>query len=229
MNLKTGKLFVIEGLDGCGKETQSKFLYEALKSKGLKVKRISFPNYDSPTASLVKMYLNGDFGANAELVNAYQASTFFAVDRLGTYLTDMKDFLLKDNGIIICDRYTTSNLLYQSSKITNSTDKKKFLDWIVDFEYQKLELPTPTKTFFLNVQYDTFEKIILQRNNNKHEGKDIHEGNPRYLRNVYDNAQGIIKRFNWMTIDCEISVGQLKSREFISKDIVSHVLETLNQ
>lgn len=217
MILKHGKLYVIEGLDGCGKETQSKLLRDnlILSNNKSKVKYISFPNYDSISSSLVKSYLNGDFGKNAESVNPYQASSFFAVDRVSTYLLEMKDFLDND-GIIICDRYVTSNILYQATKIKDKDEREEFLYWLKDFEYNRLGLPIPTKTFFLNVSKETFMSNIKNRDDNKHTGKDIHEDNLDYLSHIYDVSNSVVNENGWILISCEN-----KNKEFLSKTIIS--------
>ena len=110
--LKKGKLYVIEGLDGSGKATQSQLLYESFARKGLPVRKVSFPNYESDSSALVRMYLRGDFGRDPSDVNAYAASSFYAADRFAGYKADWGPFY-EEGGIIIADRYTTSNAIHQ--------------------------------------------------------------------------------------------------------------------
>ena len=145
-----GKLFVIDGTDGSGKQTQFDKLKEKLSNENVDYKIVSFPNYDSPSSSLVKMYLSGEFGKNAKDVNPYIASTFYAADRYATFKTKYKDYY-DNGGIILADRYTTANMVHQAGKIDNEVERKKFLDWLWDFEFNLYELPIPTEVFFLNM------------------------------------------------------------------------------
>jgi dTMP kinase len=129
-----GKLFVIEGLDGSGKQTQTNLLYERLHVQGVNIRKVEYPNYASDSSALVKMYLRGDFGADPDTVSPYISATFFAADRYATYKTGLEDFY-RSGGIILSDRYTTSNMMHQASKIGDAREKEKFLDWLWDFEY----------------------------------------------------------------------------------------------
>ena len=134
-----GKIIVIEGLDGSGKATQTKLLFEKLQSRGANVRRLEFPNYDSPSSALVKMYLGGEFGSKPEDVNAYAASAFYAVDRVASFLKFWKKDYATDT-VFLCDRYATSNLIYQMSKLPES-ERGEYIRWQEDFEYDKLGLP----------------------------------------------------------------------------------------
>ena len=113
-----GKLFVIDGTDGSGKQTQFEKLKERLAKDGIEYKMVSFPNYDSQSSSLVKMYLSGEFGREAKKISPYIASTFYAVDRYATFETSYKEYYEK-GGIILADRYTTANMVHQAGKIKN--------------------------------------------------------------------------------------------------------------
>ena len=197
------KLIIIEGTDGSGKQTQSQKLYERLVHDNLKVKKISFPDYDSDSSSLVKMYLNGDFGKKPEDVNPYTASSFYGVDRFASYKMKWeKEY--KEGYYIISDRYTTSNMVHQCSKISDSKDKNDFLTWLEDFEYNKLELPKPNMVIFLNVPIDYAVNLMKNRENKitGEEKKDIHESNVQYLKNSYYNALEIAKNKGWIIVDC---------------------------
>ena len=159
-----GKLFVIDGTDGSGKQTQSEKLKERLKKEKINFKTVSFPNYDSPSASLVKMYLSGEFGQDAKKVSPYIASTFFAADRYATFKKDLEEYY-NNGGIIIADRYTTSNMIHQAGKISDLNERKKLLDWIWDFEFNLYGLPIPTKVFLLKMPPEVSIELMKNREN----------------------------------------------------------------
>ena len=206
------KLIVIEAGDGSGKATQTKKLFEHLTSDGHNVKQISFPDYDSPSSSLIKMYLNGDFGSHADDVDAYAASTFYAVDRYASYKTNWQQFY-KSGGIIIADRYTTSNMVHQAVKINDDSERDKFLNWLDDFEYEKLKLPRPDIVIFLDMPPEISERLIVERNK-----MDIHERDFDYQRRCYAAYKQIAAKFNWITIKCSEG-NNPKSIESIHDDI----------
>ncbi|MEG2923259.1 MAG: deoxynucleoside kinase [Oscillospiraceae bacterium] len=145
----SGKLIVIEGLDGSGKATQAKLLYDALKQEHTEIQKVSFPNYDSPSSSLVKMYLDGQFGDKAKDTGAYAASCFYTVDRFASYKTIWGD-MYNNGGIVIADRYTTSNAIHQCSKLPRA-EWDNYLDWLFDFEYNKIAIPKPQLVIYLDV------------------------------------------------------------------------------
>ena len=173
-----GKVIVIEGSDGSGKATQTKLLYEALTAQGKQVKMVSYPCYESDSSALVKMYLEGEFGADPAAVNPYVASSFFAVDRFASYLKEWKEFYESgEDHIVICDRYVTSNMLHQTAKLNSLEEKLVFLDWEYDFEFVKGGLPVPEKVFFLDVKPEVTFRLMKDRENKiTHQAKkDIHE------------------------------------------------------
>lgn len=221
-----GKLIVIEGTDSSGKETQTRKLYERLLSEGKNVRKISFPNYDSPACEPVKMYLAGKFGDNASKVNPYPISTMYAIDRYASYKMDWGNFLQED-GIIITDRYTTSNMVHQASKIEDKEEKEKYLQWLEDLEYNKMELPKPDMVIFLNMPSDMAAKLMAERKNKitGESQKDIHEKNKEYLKKSYDNACEIAKKYNWQEIKCVET--ELKSIEDIGEEIYNLVSSLL--
>ena len=145
-----GKLFVIDGTDGSGKQTQFKKLQERLTKEGIDYKTVSFPNYDSPSSSLVKMYLAGEFGENAKQVSPYIASTFYAADRYATFKKELEEYY-NNGGTILADRYTTANMIHQAGKIQDKNERKKLLDWIWDFEFNLYGLPVPSEVFLLKM------------------------------------------------------------------------------
>ncbi|NFF03753.1 thymidylate kinase, partial [Clostridium botulinum] len=198
-----GKLIIIEsGSDASGKATQAKKLYERLLEEGYNIKKITYPNYDSPACMPVKMYLSGEFGNKPEDVNAYVASTFFAIDRFASYNKEWKDFY-DNGGIIISDRYTTSNMVHQAVKM-DEEEKDKYLDWLYNLEFNLYKLPVPDCVMFLDVLPEISQKLMKDRNN-KFTGekeKDIHENNKDYLAKSYYNSLEIAEKYNWDKIKC---------------------------
>lgn len=214
-------LIVFEGVDASGKQTQTDILYNSLKGKGEKVSKISFPDYNSPSSSLVKMYLGGEFGSEPSEVSAYAASAFYAVDRYASYKKDWGRKLDKGE-IIIADRYVTSNMIHQAAKLSSEKEKLSFLDWIYDFEYIKLGLPLPDKVFFLDMPPEFSKKLIAARDNKITGGKqkDIHEKNPDYLYSAYKNALFVAKQCGWDRISC-VKDNKIRSMEDIKNEIIS--------
>lgn len=222
-----GKLIVIEGTDSSGKETQTKKLYERLANEIEKVRKISFPNYESPACEPVKMYLAGAFGDNALNVNPYPVSTMFAIDRYASYKMDWESFY-NAGGIIVTDRYTTSNMVHQASKIENIDEKSKYLGWLEDLEYNKMGIPKPDLVIFLNMPTEMAVKLMEARKNKitGEEKKDIHEKDTFYLKKSYNNACDIAKKYNWQEIKC-VENKRLKTIEEIGEEIYTLVKEIL--
>lgn len=227
------KIIVIEsGTDASGKETQTNLLCKRLNDEGKKVVKFSFPNYESESSTFVKMYLNGEFGENPDDINPYISSIFFGMDRYATYMREIKKYI-NEGYIIIIDRYTTSNMTYQASKIKGITEREKFLDWLYDFEFNLLGLPKPEVVIFLDVPVETAEdlmKIREQKDQNLNKNdlkKDIHEQDIEYLKKTYYVAKYISSKYKWNEIRC-IKDGKFRSREDISKDIYNVVKSKLN-
>lgn len=218
-----GKLIIVEsGSDASGKATQAERLYKRLAGDGYNVRRIEYPNYKSDSSALVKMYLNGDFGKNPSDVSPYVASTFFAVDRYASYKKEWEKFYL-NGGIVIADRYTTSNMVHQASKLTND-EKDRFLEWLWNFEFEMYKLPVPDSVIFLNMPPEYSRKLMEERAN-KFTGtkqKDIHESDFEYLRECYNNALYIAEKYNWVNIECTRN-GSLKSIDEIHEEIYAVV------
>ena len=196
-----GKLFVIDGTDGSGKQTQFQKLQERLTKDGIEYKTVSFPNYDSPSSSLVKMYLSGEFGKNAKDVSPYIASTFYAADR-----------------------YTTANMVHQAGKIYDKEERKKFLDWLWDFEFNLYGLPVPSEVFFLNMPVEKSIELMKNRENKftHNQAKDIHESDTHHLIDAYNAACDVAKDYNWYEIKC-IKDGTLRTIEDIHEEIYEEV------
>lgn len=225
-----GKLIIIEsGTDGSGKATQAQLLYNKLKEKYNTVKKITFPNYESDASAPVKMYLNGDFGKNPMDVNPYVASSFYTIDRFASYKTEWKEFY-DNGGIIISDRYTTSNMVHQASKIDNLEEKDSYLNWLFDFEYIKFGLPLPDCVIFLDMPPE-YSKQLMDHRANKFTGeaeKDIHEKDTNYLINSYNNALYIAEKYNWSKIDC-INQDKLRTAEDINGEVYNKVIDLLEK
>ena len=223
-----GKLFVIDGTDGSGKQTQSSLLKERLQKDGIDFKSISFPNYDSPSAALVKMYLEGDFGENQKDVSPYIASTFYAADRYATFKKDFEEYY-NNGGIIIADRYTTSNMIHQAGIIKDKQEREKFLKWLWDFEFNLYGLPIPTEVIFLNMPPDYTEKLIQDRENKiTHEKKkDIIEKNKQNTIDAYNNALELVKKYNWYEIKC-VKDDKIRTIEDINGEIYELVKKKIN-
>lgn len=215
------KLIVIDGLDGSGKATQSKILCEKLKEQGYRARTLSFPDYESDTSALVRMYLSGELGENPDDVNAYAASSFYAVDRVASYLCDWKkDFESFD--YIICDRYTTSNIIHQMSKIEKE-QRQAFCDWLFDFEYSRLGVPAPEKVLFLDVHPAVSQKLIYSRYHGDESKKDIHEKNYRYLLSCRESAVWACEHLGWTVVRCS-DEEQMRTREDIAEEIFTVVM-----
>ncbi len=216
-----GKLIVIEGVDSSGKETQTKLLFEYLKSIGINVKKISFPDYDSDFCMPVKGYLAGELGDNPDDVNAYAASSFYAIDRYASYKKNWGSFY-EDGGVIVCDRYVTSNIVHQAMKIKG--DKTDFINWLADYEYEKLGLPRPDVVIFLDMP-PVAAQYLMKNRANKITGeaqKDIHEKNADYLTAAYENAVGVAENQNWRRVVCAQGLN-IRTIEDIHAEIVSIV------
>lgn len=224
---KKGKIIVIEGTDSSGKETQTKLLFEKLKEKIEKTKKISFPNYESEACGPVKMYLAGKFGKDAEKINPYPISTMYAIDRYASFKTEWENDYIS-GYIIVTDRYTTSNMVHQASKLDNQEEKNSFLEWLEDLEYKKIGIPKPDLVIFLNMPIEISKKLMNERKNKitGEEKKDIHERDENHLKKAYENACELSKRYSWAEISC-VENKRLKTVEEISDEIYSLVSKML--
>ena len=215
-----GKLIVLEGIDGSGKATQSDLLEKELQKMGKKVMHISFPDYESDSSALVKMYLKGDFGKDPSAVNPYAASLFYAVDRFASYRMKWKSFY-EDGGIVIADRYTTSNMVHQMTKQDDPAEREAFLAWLEKTEYEELELPRPDQVILLDIPLSISENLVKERA--KQGGSmDIHEQHVEYLRKCHAAYQELVTRYGWTKISCAID-GGLRSVEEIHQDVMGAV------
>ena len=218
-----GKLFVIDGTDGSGKQTQFNKLQERLDKENIEYKTVSFPNYESPSSSLVKMYLSGEFGTNAQEISPYIASTFYAADRYATFKTGYQEYYDK-GGIILADRYTTANMVHQAGKIKDKKERDKFLKWLWDFEFNLYKLPIPTEVFFLNMPVEKSIELMENRENKftHEEKKDIHEANKEHLIDSYNAACQVAKEYNWYEIKC-VKDDKIRTIEDIHEEIYNEI------
>lgn len=224
-----GKLFVIDGTDGSGKQTQFLKLKNRFDEEGIKYMHVSFPNYDNPSSSLVKMYLSGDFGQNANDVSPYVASTFYAADRYATFKTKFEKFY-ETGGIILADRYTSSNMIHQTGKIKDKDERKKFIEWLFDLEFNIYKIPKPDKVFFLNMPPKQSLKLMENRENKFTHGmeKDIHEKDANYMIESYNAACELAKEYDWCEIKC-IKDNEIRTIDDIHEEIFEEVRKILKE
>ena len=218
-----GKLFVIDGTDGSGKQTQLGELKNRLDKEKIDYRVVSFPNYDSKTSTLVKMYLSGEFGTNSKEISPYIASTFYAADRYATYQTELKEYY-ENGGLILADRYTTSNMIHQAGKIQDKEERDKFLKWLWDFEFNLYKLPIPTEVFFLNMPVEKSLELIANRENKfTHSSKkDIHESDKNHLIDAYSAACDVAKDYNWYEVKC-VKDDKIRTIEDIHEEIYNEI------
>lgn len=218
------KLIIIEGLDGCGKSTQTALIEEYFKKENVAFKKIKLPDYDSPSSTLVKMYLGGEFGRDADSVNAYAAGAFYAVDRFASYkLGWKKDY--EDGTLILADRYATSNSIYQMEKLEPS-QWDEYLDWSADFEYNKIGIPKPDLVIYLDMPVEISQRLMTSRYDGDENKKDVHEANVAFLNRCRASALYAAEKQDWVVINCSDGVNPLPVKEIHNK-IVQYVKEEI--
>ncbi len=221
---RAGRLIVIEGLDGSGKATQAQRLAAAAAKNGCAVREVSFPDYGSDSSALVKMYLAGEFGSDPGDVNAYAASSFFAVDRYASFKKDWGAFY-RAGGLVIADRYTTSNAVHQCSKLSEN-EWDAYLDWLFYFEYKLLGIPAPDAVVYLRLDPAISQGLMAGRYHGDESKKDIHERNVDYLRRSRAAAEYCAKKLGWKTVECTRG-GEMRSIEDIQDEIQALVKDLL--
>ena len=214
-----GKLFVFEGIDGSGKSTQFQRLCSTFKAENRDFRSIVFPRYEKESSALIRMYLGGEFGSKPEDVGAYAASAFYAVDRFASFRQDWGDYY-NNGGLVITDRYTTSNAIHQSAKLTPE-ERPAYLDWLYDFEYVKFGLPKPDVVFFCDVPAEVSVRQIKKRAR----AQDIHEKDFEYLVKCAECASMAADKLGWIRIDCAPG-GVMRSEEDIAAEILTIALES---
>ena len=221
-----GKLIVIEGTDGSGKSTQFRLLSERMEREGITFKHIVFPRYSEESSALIRMYLGGQFGTKPSDVNAYAASSFYAVDRYASYKMDWGQWY-EQGGVVLSDRYTTSNAVHQASKEPKEK-QPEFLGWLYDFEYDKLGLPRPDLTLYLDVPTDFTEKLLRHREQDTNTKADIHEKDTAYLATCRETGRAAAAYYGWTVVQC-VRNGQMRSIEDIHAEIYAHVKKCLEE
>lgn len=217
-----GKLIIIEAGDGCGKATQTEQLTGRLKRDGRNVRQISFPDYKSPSSALIKLYLGGAFGDDAQAVNPYAASTFYAVDRYASFKQDWENFY-RQGGIVVADRYTTSNMVHQAVKFSAPEERDAYLEWLWDFEFVKFGLPVPDAVVFLDMPPEYSLELLRQRTG----AADLHERDAQYLARCYTGYRELAVKYGWQRIDC-VKQGRLKSIDEIHGEVYRSIAEVLD-
>ncbi len=217
---KMGKLIVIEGTDGAGKSTQAPMAAEKMRrnNKNKEVCEVSFPRYDTPTGAVISEYLAGgygDFGRDS----AYGISAVYAFDRLASFKNDPWGRVYKSGGTVLATRYTTSNMIYQTAKLEKS-EWGEYIDWLCEFEYEKLSLPKPDMTVLLDMPCDVAQRLMSRRYGGDEGKKDIHERNTAYLQLCRETALFAAERCGFIIIPCSEN-GEARSIQDIHRDIMA--------
>ena len=220
-----GTLIVIEGTDGSGKSTQFQQLRQRLEREGISFRNVVFPRYQEESSALIRLYLSGAFGTKPGDVNPYAASSFFAVDRYASYRQDWGDWY-EQGGLVLCDRYTTSNAVHQASKLPEG-ERQAFLDWLFDLEYGRMGLPAPDLVLYLDLPTEVSEKMLRHREQATATAADIHEQDGAYLRRCREGAREIARDLGWSVIDCAAGDAP-RTVEDIRREVLSRVEPLLN-
>lgn len=220
-----GKLIVFEGTDGSGKSTQFARLCRRLEEDGKEFRRLIFPQYDKPSSALLRMYLNGEFGSHPEDVNPYAASTFYAVDRYASWKQGWGEYY-RQGGLVLSDRYTTSNAVHQASK-TPEPQRSAFFEWLADFEYNKLGLPKPDLVVYLDMPTEKSVENLRRRERATHTKGDIHEVDTAYLALCHETAGQAADYYGWRRVACVDGAGDLRTVEDLHEEIWNILSEVL--
>ena len=219
-----GKLIVFEGTDGSGKSTQFELLAKRLEAEQIGFQRLRFPQYEEPSSALILMYLGGAFGVYLEAVNAYAASTFYAVDRYASYQRVWKDYY-QGGGFVVADRYTTSNAVHQGSKVPEG-ERAEFFRWLYDLEYDRMGLPRPDLVVLLDMPVELSEQLMRKREQSTGTHADIHERDEDYLKKCRDVALHAAKYYGWRTVSCAKD-GAIRGVEDIHEEVYAIVKSCL--
>ena len=221
-----GKLIVLEGTDGSGKSTQFRLLTERVGKMDVPFEKLVFPQYQEESSALIRMYLGGEFGQKPSDVNAYAASAFYAVDRYASYKKVWGEWY-EQGGLVLSDRYTTSNAVHQTAKEPEEK-QGEFLKWLYEFEYDRLGLPRPDLTIYLDVPTEYTEKMMRSREAATGTHADIHEQDLEYLATCRRIGRKAAQFYGWTVIDC-VRDGQMRSIEDIHEEIFRHVRSCLEE
>lgn len=222
--MNNGKLIVLEGIDGSGKSAQYRRLCSRFEEEGIAFRHIVFPRYDQESSALIRMYLGGAFGDDPEAVNAYAASTFYAVDRYASYQRVWKDYY-QGGGFVVSDRYTTSNAVHQGSKVPEG-ERAEFFRWLYDLEYDRMGLPRPDLVVLLDMPVELSEQLMRKREQSTGTHADIHERDKDYLKKCRDVALHAAKYYGWRTVSCAKD-GAIRGVEDIHEEVYAIVKSCL--
>ena len=215
--MSKGRLIVLAGTDGAGQSTQFARLCQRAQAEGIPFRRLIFPQYQEESSALLRMYLGGEFGQHPEDVNAYAASTFFAVDRYASWKKVWQGWY-EAGGLVLADRYTTSNAVHQGGKVPPE-EQGAFFQWLFDFEYRRLGLPEPDLVLYLDMPTEQAVTMLRQREVATHTQGDIHETDTAYLAQCRQTAQAAAAAYGWQRVPCLNGAGQLRGIEEIHREI----------
>lgn len=216
-----GQLVVFEGTDGSGKSTQFHMACQALKEMGRAFGTCAYPQYREESSALVRMYLDGQFGGRPSDVNSFAASSFFAVDRYAGYKKYWGSYY-EAGGLVVLDRYTTSNAVHQSAKMPPA-EREEFFRWLADFEYDRLGLPRPAAVIWLDMPIPLAAENLRRRERVTHTRADIHEADTAYLTACREAAAQAAAFYGWRRVDCAASDGSLRSEQDIHKEVMAYL------
>src|SRR6056297_98196 len=231
-----GKLIVFEGIDGSGKATQANYLTKFLKKKGIEVKKIDFPQYETKSAGMVENYLDGKYGSAKE-VSPYRASIFFACDRFDASF-QMKKWL-KEGKVVIVDRYLASNIAHQGGKIEDKKEREEFFKWLYNLEYNLFKIPRPDLTIILKTSVELAKKMAARVEDEKKRKKkssflknkeqDIHETDLEHLANALKAYKHIAKLYpkEFRLIECLNKEGKWLKPKNINKKVIKEINKIL--
>ncbi|MBO5463452.1 MAG: thymidylate kinase [Clostridia bacterium] len=214
----------LEGLDGSGKTTQTELICKRLAADGIDYRQIKLPDYESDSSILVRKYLAGDFGKNAGDVNAYAASVLYAADRFASF-TEKWGEDYRNGKLIFADRYTPANALYQMTKLEKS-EWDPFLEWLFDFEYEKIGIPAPDKVIFLDMPVEVSQRLMTSRYGGDESKKDVHEANVEFLNACREAALYAARKYGWSVVECAEN-GEPLPIETINDKVYKILLDTL--
>ena len=214
----------LEGLDGSGKTTQTELICKRLAEDGIDFRQIKLPDYDSDSSILVRKYLAGDFGKNAGDVNSYAASVLYAADRFASY-TEKWGTDYRAGKLIFADRYTPANALYQMTKLDKS-EWDSFLEWLFDFEYEKIGIPAPDKVIFLDMPVEVSQRLMTSRYGGDETKKDVHEANVEFLNACREAALYAAEKYGWSVVNCAEN-GEPLPIEVINDEVYKILLDVL--
>jgi len=217
-----GTLIVLEGIDGSGKSTQFDILCDRLASENKDFKHVRFPRYDKPSSTLLKMYLGGEFGDDPDTVNAYAATSFFAVDRFASFVQDWRGYY-NGGGLVLLDRYTTSNAIHQGAKLT-SCQRGRFFDWLYEYEFNLIGLPAPDHVIYMDIDAENAARRLAQRQAETGTSGDIHEKDMAYLKLCAQSGAQAATHYGWHSIGC-ITEGHERSENELHQEIWQLVQE----